>query len=205
LLWTLQLEAVTYACQHHEEILPDGSRAGYLIGDGAGVGKGRTLAGTILENYHLNRKKAIWVTSSSSLKFDVDRDLREIRASHISVHDLKDFDYRDDISGDLNGCFTEGILSSTYSSLTGESLLGVKYQTHIEQVSQWCGNNFDGVVVFDESHCAKNMVPAASNEPSKRGSAVLKLQNILPHARIVSASATASSEPRNMAYMVRSG
>lgn len=51
LLSALQLESITYACQQHDQILPDGSRAGYLIGDGAGVGKGRTVSGIIFENY----------------------------------------------------------------------------------------------------------------------------------------------------------
>ncbi|CAN0505883.1 unnamed protein product, partial [Laminaria digitata] len=36
-LSSLQLEAVAYACQAHETRLPDGSRAGFFIGDGAGV------------------------------------------------------------------------------------------------------------------------------------------------------------------------
>lgn len=34
-LSALQLEAVVYACQRHEQRLPDGSRAGFFIGDGA--------------------------------------------------------------------------------------------------------------------------------------------------------------------------
>lgn len=42
----LQLESIVYACQRHEQLLPDNSRAGMFIGDGAGVGKGRTIAGT---------------------------------------------------------------------------------------------------------------------------------------------------------------
>lgn len=50
-LSALQLESITYAAQQHEHILPDGSRAGFLVGDGAGVGKGRTIAGIIYENY----------------------------------------------------------------------------------------------------------------------------------------------------------
>ena len=41
-------------------MLPCGERAGYLIGDGAGVGKGRTVAGIIHENYLCGRKRAIW-------------------------------------------------------------------------------------------------------------------------------------------------
>ena len=32
----------------------------FLIGDGAGVGMGRTVAGVILENYLRGRKKALW-------------------------------------------------------------------------------------------------------------------------------------------------
>lgn len=46
--------------QQHEVLLPNGQRAGFLIGDGAGVGKGRTVAGIIFENYLKGRKKALW-------------------------------------------------------------------------------------------------------------------------------------------------
>lgn len=46
--------------QQHEVLLPSGQRAGFLIGDGAGVGKGRTVAGIILENYLRGRKKSLW-------------------------------------------------------------------------------------------------------------------------------------------------
>ncbi|CAN0209455.1 unnamed protein product, partial [Laminaria digitata] len=35
----LQLEGVLYAAQRHTHLLPDGKRAGFFIGDGAGVGK----------------------------------------------------------------------------------------------------------------------------------------------------------------------
>ncbi len=30
----LQLESIVYACQRHEQLLPDGCRAGFFIGDG---------------------------------------------------------------------------------------------------------------------------------------------------------------------------
>ena len=45
----IQLERVIYAGQRHEQRLPDGSRAGYYVGDGTGVGEGRILAGIILD------------------------------------------------------------------------------------------------------------------------------------------------------------
>jgi len=36
-----QLETLLYACQAHELKLASGERAGFFLGDGAGVGKGR--------------------------------------------------------------------------------------------------------------------------------------------------------------------
>lgn len=49
-----------FCSQQQEVILQNNQRAGFLIGDGAGVGKGRTVAGIILENYLKGRKKALW-------------------------------------------------------------------------------------------------------------------------------------------------
>jgi len=46
-----QLESVIYAGQAHSNILPDGTRKGFFIGDGTGVGKGRTIAGIIMDNF----------------------------------------------------------------------------------------------------------------------------------------------------------
>ena len=51
-----------------------------FIGDGAGVGKGRTIAGLIYENFLQRRKKAIWISISSDLKVDAVRDLTDIGA-----------------------------------------------------------------------------------------------------------------------------
>lgn len=115
-LSALQLESIVYASQAHEKKLPDGTRAGFLIGtneliifpclnhyfprrfhfkclwsfvwysgDGAGVGKGRTVAGIILENDLNGRKKSIWISVSNDLKFDVERDLKDVGAPNIDV------------------------------------------------------------------------------------------------------------------------
>ena len=84
----MQLESITYASQQHEQFLPDGSRAGFLIGDGAGVGKGRTIAGIIFENYMKSRKRAIWISVSNDLKYDAERDLKDIGASKIEVNKI---------------------------------------------------------------------------------------------------------------------
>ncbi len=57
-------------------------------GDGAGVGKGRTIAGIIYENFLRGRNRAIWVSVSNDLKYDAERDLDDIGAKAIKVHPL---------------------------------------------------------------------------------------------------------------------
>ncbi|XP_056146511.1 protein strawberry notch homolog 1 [Lampris incognitus] len=203
-LSALQLEAITYAAQQHETFLPNGDRAAYLIGDGAGVGKGRTIAGIIYENYLLGRKRSLWFSVSNDLKYDAERDLRDIGAKNIQVHSLNKFKYGK-ISSKHNGSVKKGVIFATYSSLIGESQSGGKYKTRFEQLLHWCGDDFDGVIVYDECHKAKNVCPIGSSKPTKTGLAVLELQNKLPKARVVYASATGASEPRNMAYMNRLG
>nr|CAB0002093.1 unnamed protein product [Nesidiocoris tenuis] len=204
-LSALQLEAITYASQQHEHFLPDGSRAGFLIGDGAGVGKGRTIAGLIFENYLKGRKRAIWVSVSNDLKYDAERDLKDVGAANIDVYTLSKFKYAK-ISSSLNGNVKRGVIFSTYSALIGESTQSSgKYKSRLKQLIQWCGNDFDGLIVFDECHRAKNLCPVGSSKPTKTGLTVLELQNKLPLARVVYASATGASEPRNMAYMTRLG
>ncbi|XP_012539722.1 protein strawberry notch isoform X2 [Monomorium pharaonis] len=204
-LSALQLESITYTSQQHEHLLPDGSRAGFLIGDGAGVGKGRTIAGIIFENYLKGRKRAIWVSVSNDLKYDAERDLKDIGASKIEVHALNKFKYAK-ISSAVNGNVKKGVIFSTYSALIGESSQsGGKYKSRLKQLLQWCGEDFDGLIIFDECHRAKNLCPTGSSKPTKTGLTVLELQNKLPKARVVYASATGASEPRNMAYMVRLG
>ncbi|XP_059147348.1 protein strawberry notch homolog 1-like isoform X2 [Physella acuta] len=204
-LSALQLEAITYACQKHEMILPGGQRAGYLIGDGAGVGKGRTIAGIIFENYLKRRKRALWLSVSNDLKVDAERDLRDIGANHIEVYPLNKFKYYAKLSSKENGSCKKGVVFATYSSLIGESQAEGKYNTRMKQLLKWFGSNFDGVIIFDECHKAKNLCPTGSSKPTKTGQTVLELQNRLPLARVVYASATGATEPRNMAYMTRLG
>lgn len=213
-LSALQLEAITYACQQHSQFLADGSRAGFLLGDGAGVGKGRTLAGIIHENYLNGRKRAIWLSVSNDLRFDAERDLRDIGAGKIPVLPLNKFKYGK-ISSRENGGFKKGVVFATYSSLIGESHTSTnKYRTRLKQLLHWCSGgssnddeaSFDGVIVFDECHKAKNLCPtSSSSRPTKTGLTVMQLQKRLPKARIVYASATGASEPKNMAYMTRLG
>lgn len=110
------------------------------------MGKGRTIAGIIYENYLKGRKKSIWVSVSNDLKYDAERDLKDIGAGHIQVHFLSKMKYGK-INSDLNGNVKKGVLFATYSALIGESSSGQgKYKSRLKQILNWCGDDFDGVV-----------------------------------------------------------
>eukprot|EP00873_Tetraselmis_striata_P003882 jgi/Tetstr1/424146/TSEL_014753.t1 len=205
-LSALQLEAIVYACQRHEQTLPDGHRAGFFIGDGAGVGKGRTLAGLLMENWACGRRRHLWVSTSNDLKIDARRDLDDVDGQEVEVHPLNKQPYgRLDASNGPG--IKEGVVFSTYSSLIAQS---DQRRTRLKQLLEWCGEDFDGLILFDECHKAKNLVPdkgkaqTAANA-TRTGLAVLEIQNALPKARVVYCSATGASEPRHLGYMVRLG
>lgn len=196
----LQIETLVYASQRHLQHLPNGARAGFFVGDGAGVGKGRTIAGLIWENWHHGRRKALWISVGSDLKFDARRDLDDVGATCIEVHALNKLPYSKLDSRSVG--IREGVVFLTYSSLIASSEKG---RSRLQQLVQWCGSGYDGLVIFDECHKAKNLVPEAGSQPTRTGEAVLELQARLPEARVVYCSATGASEPRNMGYMVRLG
>lgn len=175
-LSSLQLETLVYASQRHLQHLPDKSRAGFFIGDGAGVGKGRTIAGLIWENWQCGRRKALWISVGSDLKFDARRDLDDVGATCVEVHALNKLPYSKLDSKSVG--IREGVVFLTYSSLIASSEKG---HSRLKQLANWCGlSQFDGLIIFDECHKAKNLVPEAGGQPTRTGEAVLELQ-LLAH------------------------
>ena len=69
-LSNLQMETVVYAGMRHATQLPNGTTAGFFLGDGVGLGKGRQLAGIILDNWNQGRKRHLWVSVSADLMQD---------------------------------------------------------------------------------------------------------------------------------------
>jgi hypothetical protein len=75
----------------------------------------------------------------------------------------------------------------------------------MDQLIKWCGGAaFDGCIIFDECHKAKNYREGAGLG-TKIGAAVVELQKCLPLARIVYCSATGVTDLDHMAYMERLG
>ncbi|KAK3286832.1 hypothetical protein CYMTET_5621 [Cymbomonas tetramitiformis] len=197
----LQLEGVLFACSKHQEVLHDSQRAGFFIGDGAGVGKGRQICGIIIDNYARGRKQSVWISTSSDLHHEAERDMRDLGCNIKIINNCQTLDKEQRAFG-LSKDFKEGVLFSTYNTLVS----GTKKASRLQQVVDWCGGaSFEGCVVFDECHKAKNFVPGSESQSTKMAACVIQLQQLLPRARIVYCSATGVSEIGNMAYMARMG
>ena len=78
-----QLETVVYAGQAHSEFLEKDDkgveyRRGFFCGDGTGVGKGREIAGILLDNLRRGRTKHVWVSEKQPLIEDAKRDFKGV-------------------------------------------------------------------------------------------------------------------------------
>jgi hypothetical protein len=232
LLTNAQLEAISLACSQHELRLPGtGERAAFFLGDGPGVGKGRQAAGIIFENYLKGRKKGLWFSASPDLVADARRDLNDIGAECVECWNLKDFlitDQLDDTGKWEEDRLSDGVLFCTYTLLTSEREIGKR----IDQIVEWCGGDlFEGPVILDECHKAKDMGSGlgrggrrgrrgasrddeddigarngwGAGKATKTATFVAELQERLPLARIVYVSATGASEPKHFMQLSRLG
>ncbi|GFR48741.1 hypothetical protein Agub_g10699, partial [Astrephomene gubernaculifera] len=115
-----QLETVLYAFQRFEKRLPDGSRAGFFLGDGAGVGKGRQIASVIREYWATGGRKVLWVSTSNDLRYDARRDLGDLGVAEgeIPVYPPR----KDNVpAGPLDRAYPNGgVLFITYSLLVSK-------------------------------------------------------------------------------------
>ena len=218
-----QLESAIYAGEAHSEFLA-GSwtvdatfdvvaaarddaenavrfRRGWFLGDGTGAGKGRQIAGILLDNWLKGRRRAVWISKSDKLIEDAQRDWCALGMERLLVTPLSRFRQGTPIR------FSEGILFATYATLRtderGEKL------SRVRQIVEWLGSDFDGVIVFDESHAMQNAVGGKGDRgdqaASQQGRAGLRLQHALPNARVVYVSATGATTVHNLAYAQRLG
>jgi hypothetical protein len=176
-------------------------RKGWFLGDGTGCGKGRQVAGIIVDNWLRDRKRAVWVSKSDKLIEDARRDWMAVGGRESDIVPLSKFRQGSDIR------LTEGILFVTYATLRSAEREGKA--SRLDQVVTWLGDGFDGVIAFDESHAMANAAGEKSargdKKASQQGLAGLALQNAVPDARILYVSATGATVVGNLAYASRLG
>ena len=174
-------------------------RKGFFLGDGTGAGKGRQVAAVILDNWLSGRRKAIWISKNEALHADAIRDWSALGGMAADVQPLSRWKIDEPIS------MAEGVLFVTYPTLRS----GRGDATRLEQIIAWAGDDFEGVIAFDEAHemggVAGGEGAMGTKSGSQQGIAGVLLQNRLPDARVLYASATGASEVNNLAYAVRLG
>jgi len=196
-LSNIQLERICYAGQRHSQRLQTGARAAYLLGDGTGFGKGRCLAGMIIDNYNQGRKRTLWLSISNQLLESTRRDLNDLNASHIALHQLNEWDVNEPLT------FGDGVIFCSYSTLIAKSKISDK--TRLQQLIEWLGE--EALVNLDECQRAQHALATAQGEATQTGKAVLELQDHCAHPglRFVYSSATSVVEVAHMCYMDRLG
>lgn len=200
-LSSAQLEVVSRAGQCHSQTLLNGETRGFFCGDGTGVGKGRTVAGIILDNFNQGRKKAVWISKGHDLLKD-------------TLDYTKDVFGRNDMVVEFNGGkkadsslkSDDTILYLTYNKL---SQGWNKENSNFEKIVSWLGKDFDGVIAFDEAHMMSNAGGKVTNrgkaKPSETALAGIELQKLLPKAKVIYMSATGATEVENLQYATRLG
>ncbi|MFM2278141.1 MAG: hypothetical protein RLZZ444_372 [Pseudomonadota bacterium] len=212
-----QAETLIYAASAHTRDLPgrfqpedkgcslqaaaDGQvyRQGYFLGDGTGAGKGRQVASVILDRWVRGERRHIWISKNEALLEDARRDWAALGGLPIDIQPLASWKLGTPIA------MRDGILFVTYPTLRSAR----NDATRLDQILAWAGEDFDGVIVFDEAHAMANAAGGEGSrgkvKGSEQGIAGLRLQNLLPRARVLYASATGASDVNNLAYATRLG
>ncbi|MGB3928369.1 MAG: strawberry notch family protein [Sphingobium sp.] len=175
-------------------------RTGFFIADGTGVGKGREGAGIILDQWNRGRRRAIWISRSSALIEDARRDWSALGGVPIDIQPLDAFPLGEKIGMD------SGILFLTYATLRSQRH---DRASRLQQLLDWVGPDFDGVILLDESHALGNAAGTETEfgaaKGSEQGLAGVRLQIALPRARVIYVSATGATKPDNLSYAARLG
>ena len=184
-------------------------RRGWMLGDGAGCGKGRQVAAIVLDQWLRGRRRALWLSQSDKLLEDARRDWTALGGREADVIALAKVRAGDEVPHD------EGVLFATYATLRSPARQGRR--SRLEQVVAWLAGGLDeaarhafqGVVVFDEAHAMANAAGGMGSRgrlaPSRQGRAGLKLQCALLDARVLYVSATGATTPPGLAYAGRLG
>lgn len=175
-------------------------RTGFFLADGTGAGKGRQVASIILDQWLRGRRKHVWISKTETLLEDARRDWTAVGGLALDIQHLNQWKLGTAVGAG------EGVLFLTYATL--RSNRGDK-GTRLSQILKWLGGGFEGMIVFDEAHEMAGVAGGegrfGTKDGSDQGVAGVRLQNLLPRARVLYVSATGASDVNNLAYATRLG
>ena len=184
-----QLESVVYAGEAHAQLLggtftcsetfdsvepaaDDAENAvqfrrGFYLGDGTGAGKGRQVAGIVLDNWLKGRRKALWISKSDKLLEDAQRDWAALGQEKLQIVPLSRFKQGTPVT------LSEGILFTTYATLRSDERQGrdgVVKASRLRQIIDWLHGNAPVAVSIGLNAGVDNSSVIPSSDGSSTGS-----------------------------------
>lgn len=203
-----QFETILYALQATEEYLPgapSGSpydrapRAGFVIGDGTGVGKTNEACGIILDQWSRGSKRHIFIVER-------EKHYEHIREAWESLGGKpRDIIWHGDYAPKEPLPDRDAVLVSSYALIRNDE----RYNAILD----WALSHgkFEGCLIFDEAHNLRNAIEDRYDEGSGRraqsqqGKRGLEIQTALIDARVIYMSATMATDVYNLGYAPRLG
>lgn len=202
-----QFETVLYGLQAVTQYLPGSpqgrggrrTKGGFIIGDGTGVGKTNEICGIIMDQW-----------------------MRDVRRHIVVVERSKHVAHFQDawamLGGNARDVFFQGATSANEQLPDRDGIIITTYalirnDRRYEALLDWANDRRDmnGILAFDEAHNMRNAVEDIHEEgsgkrnQSQQGERGVELQEALPEAGVIYASATMATDVYNLGYAPRLG
>ncbi len=202
-----QFEVVVYALQAITEYLPGSPngrnginmKGGYIIGDGTGVGKTNEFCAVIMDQWLRGKKRHVIVVERT-------KHVQHIKEAWAMIGgNPKDIMFQGDRSPGESLPTRDGIMITTYAL--------IRRQDRYDALLAWA-NEYgpcEGVLVFDEAQNMRNAIEdiheegAGKRNQSDQGMRGVEMQEDMPRAGVIYASATMATDVYNLGYATRLG
>lgn len=202
-----QFETIVYALQAVTTHLPGAPGGGYercpkggfIIGDGTGVGKTNEIVGIIMDQWMRAIKRHIIVVERAKHVPHIQEAWKMIGGNP------RDIFFQGDTSAATPLPDRDGILVTTYALIRDDR----RYASLLDWANS--RHEMNGILAFDEAHNMRNAVEdthdegAGKKNQSQQGMRGVELQDALPEAGVIYASATMATDVYNLGYAPRLG
>jgi hypothetical protein len=202
-----QFETIVYALQAVTTYLPGSPKGrhgrcpkgGFIIGDGTGVGKTNEICGIIMDQWMRGVKRHIIVVERA-------KHVPHIQEAWSMIGgNPRDIFFQGDTGATEPVPERDGVLVTTYALIRSDE----RYRSLLD----WANSRteMNGILAFDEAHNMRNAVEDAHEEgagkknQSQQGKRGVEIQDDLPEAGVIYASATMATDVYNLGYAPRLG
>jgi len=202
-----QFETIVYALQAVTNYLPGSpagrhgrrTKGGFIIGDGTGVGKTNEIMGVMMDQWMRNVRRHIIVVERGKHVPHIQEAWAMIGGSPRDIFFQGDNDAKSDLPD------RDGVLVTTYALIRNDR--------RYEALLDWANSRHEmnGILAFDEAHNMRNAIEDMHHEgsgiknQSQQGMRGVEIQEAMPEAGVIYASATMATDVYNLGYAPRLG